>query len=318
MTAVSTLHRDALASVRAVTTGAGLKAERAVYRPYGEESATAFDLTTLPETKGYIGERFDADAGLMVLNARYYDPKLGLFIQPDWWEVTRAGVGTNRYGYAFGDPVNASDPSGHACDAMGACGLPGEEAPGFDFDPTKNYGAVMVMASMLAVPAAIGVAPEVLAGVAVKFPNAWNLGTSIAAGEVGAVTVGGVAVATKLTHSKLIDKLIAQFGGSKPLPPTGKSSTKNLVVQGTYDDWKAALDKRMKGKKSNDGMVTIYSADDGVEIVLREAQGKKPATIEVRTVNSKGEMVTREKVRVSDVRTWENPSQIETRAGNRQ
>jgi RHS repeat-associated protein len=114
VTKVSTLHRDALGSVRAVTGGAGLKAERALYRPFGEEASTRFDLSVAMETKGFIGERHDADAGLQYLNARYYDPKLGLFLQPDWWEVTQAGVGTNRYSYAFNDPVNLSDPSGHA------------------------------------------------------------------------------------------------------------------------------------------------------------------------------------------------------------
>jgi RHS repeat-associated protein len=71
------------------------------------------DIATAAETKGFIGERFDADAGLQYLNARYFDPKLGMFLQPDWWEVTQAGVGTNRYGYAGGDPVNGRDPSGH-------------------------------------------------------------------------------------------------------------------------------------------------------------------------------------------------------------
>lgn len=35
------------------------------------------------------------------------------FIQPDWWDVTEEGVGTNRYAYSFNDPVNMSDPSGH-------------------------------------------------------------------------------------------------------------------------------------------------------------------------------------------------------------
>jgi RHS repeat-associated protein len=114
VTRVSTLHRDALGSVRAVTTETGLKAERAVYRPFGEEGVATFSLTTAAESKGFIGERFDADAGLQYLNARYYDPKLGMFLQPDWWEVTEAGVGTNRYGYAGGDAVNMADPGGHA------------------------------------------------------------------------------------------------------------------------------------------------------------------------------------------------------------
>ena len=67
---------------------------------------------TLAETKGFIGERFDDGAGLQYLNARYYDPRLGMFLQPDWWEVTSPGVGTNRYSYSFNDPVNGRDPGG--------------------------------------------------------------------------------------------------------------------------------------------------------------------------------------------------------------
>ena len=109
---VGTLHLDGLGSVRAVTDEAGLARERTTFRPYGEEMAALTPLT-LPETKGYIGERYDAAAGLQYLNARYYDPKLAMFIQPDWWEVTREGVGTNRYGYALGDPVNGRDPGGN-------------------------------------------------------------------------------------------------------------------------------------------------------------------------------------------------------------
>ncbi len=66
-------------------------------------------------SKGWIGERYDAEAGLQYLNARYYDPDLLMFLQPDWWEVTEPGVGTNRYAYAGGDPVNGVDPGGHAC-----------------------------------------------------------------------------------------------------------------------------------------------------------------------------------------------------------
>jgi hypothetical protein len=31
------------------------------------------------------------------MNARYHDPELGMFIQPNWFPVTDQGVGTNRY-----------------------------------------------------------------------------------------------------------------------------------------------------------------------------------------------------------------------------
>lgn len=50
---------------------------------------------------------------MQYLNARYYDPELSLFLQPDWFEVTKAGVGTNRFSYSFNDPVNKFDPGGN-------------------------------------------------------------------------------------------------------------------------------------------------------------------------------------------------------------
>ncbi len=91
-------------------------------------------MQSTKETKGFIplsgfwfhqspvtaaGQHHDPDTGLIFLNARYYDPALGLFAQPDWFEVTRRGVGTNRYSYAYNDPVNLRDPGGNAFDDWG-------------------------------------------------------------------------------------------------------------------------------------------------------------------------------------------------------
>ena len=80
-----------------MTTAAGIRAERILYRPFGEATKTTSDLTTTPESKGYIGERFDADAGLQYLNARYYDPKLGLFHS--------AGLVGGDAGWGGGEPI---------------------------------------------------------------------------------------------------------------------------------------------------------------------------------------------------------------------
>ena len=41
------------------------------------------------------------------------DPFGAFFLSPDWWDTTLPGVGTNRYAYAQGDPINKSDPNGH-------------------------------------------------------------------------------------------------------------------------------------------------------------------------------------------------------------
>lgn len=58
------LHRDGLSSVRAITDAAGVKVESAVYKPFGEQSEWVLPGNAAPETKGWIGERYDADAGL--------------------------------------------------------------------------------------------------------------------------------------------------------------------------------------------------------------------------------------------------------------
>ncbi len=110
----SFLHRDHLGSVRAITDASGVRVESAVYKPFGEQTEFVTPGLAAPESKGWIGERYDADAGLQYLNARYYDPVLGMFLQPDWFEVLKPGVGTNRFSYSFNDPVNKMDPTGHA------------------------------------------------------------------------------------------------------------------------------------------------------------------------------------------------------------
>jgi RHS repeat-associated protein len=89
--------------------------------PQAEQTEFLAPGLAAPESKGWIGERYDADAGLQYLNARYYDPVLGMFLQPDWFEVLQPGVGTNRFSYSFNDPVNLSDPMGNVC---APCAIP--------------------------------------------------------------------------------------------------------------------------------------------------------------------------------------------------
>src|SRR3990167_11549358 len=49
------------------------------------------------------------DSNLYNYNARYYNPDLGIFIQPDTVE------GGNRFSYVGGNPVMNNDPSGNFC-----------------------------------------------------------------------------------------------------------------------------------------------------------------------------------------------------------
>jgi hypothetical protein len=76
---VSYLHRDQLVSFVSVTDGTAAKAREAVFRPFGDRGDAQILLPGVAaEAKGFIGERYDAGAGLHYLNARYYDPELGL------------------------------------------------------------------------------------------------------------------------------------------------------------------------------------------------------------------------------------------------
>ncbi len=104
-------HRDHLKSIKVVSDSSGANVQRTTFRPYGDKATVT---GTHQETKGYIGERHDAETGYVFLNARYYDPMLGRFISPDWWDPNLPGVGMARYTYSDNDPINKSDTNGHS------------------------------------------------------------------------------------------------------------------------------------------------------------------------------------------------------------
>jgi len=58
---------------------------------------------------GQFGYYTDVETGLLCLTHRYYDPGTGKFVNRD--PIGYAG-GENLYGFAGGNPVNESDPSG--------------------------------------------------------------------------------------------------------------------------------------------------------------------------------------------------------------
>lgn len=55
----------------------------------------------------YAGQYEDTTTGLYKMGARYYQPELGRWTQPD-----PSGLAGNAYAYVGGNPVNFVDPSG--------------------------------------------------------------------------------------------------------------------------------------------------------------------------------------------------------------
>jgi RHS repeat-associated protein len=62
----------------------------------------------------YAGYRYDTETGLYYVNARYYNPNLGRFLQTD---LIGLKGGTNLFAYVGNDPLNLTDSTGLCADS---------------------------------------------------------------------------------------------------------------------------------------------------------------------------------------------------------
>lgn len=70
---------------------------------------------TPPTDFGFTGQRFEDEVALYDYGARWYDPALGRFLQPDSIVPDPADpMSWNPYSHVRNNPVNRVDPSGSA------------------------------------------------------------------------------------------------------------------------------------------------------------------------------------------------------------
>ncbi len=102
---------DALGSIVAtISTTASSAAVQGnqVFGPYGK---APYQKGSMYTAKGFTGQYNDSLTGLDYYNARYYDPKVGVFLSADSIQGNLHGV--NPYAYVGGNPETRNDPTGH-------------------------------------------------------------------------------------------------------------------------------------------------------------------------------------------------------------
>lgn len=107
-------HGDHLGSTVVATGAAAGAIEQTLYRPYGEAVDVSPGLDDAPEF-GFTGQRREPGLGLHDYRARWYDPSLGRFLEPDPIVADVYSPQTlNAYSYVLGNPTNLVDPTGMA------------------------------------------------------------------------------------------------------------------------------------------------------------------------------------------------------------
>ncbi len=122
-------HRNHQGTPIARTSNAGAVSNQYKIGSFGETSALA------NTTFGYTAQRFDSETGLYYYKRRFYDPKIGRFLQPDplGYDLkieencqcncscaNTSQSSLNLYGYVLNDPINNNDPKGQTAMVLGA------------------------------------------------------------------------------------------------------------------------------------------------------------------------------------------------------
>ena len=196
-------HPDHLHSAQVMSTTGGGLYQHYEYAAYGNSRYTS-STTAFPVTRRYTSQSFDEETGLYYYGARYYDPVIGRFIQPD---KTIANIinpqAYDRYSYALNNPFLYVDPTGKAPTDWANAMQPGVDSyyGGYISDPGHTstlalFGAYMGQS------------------VADSYVDMLRLGTGTAEGSVEGVAAdlgraGGIILTVAGPASRLAEPTVA-------------------------------------------------------------------------------------------------------------
>jgi RHS repeat-associated protein len=126
------LHQDHLGSPELITGNGGSVVVRTSFSAYGERRDGAdwsgappgSDLIAISNSsrRGFTGHEHLDNVGLIHMNGRVYDPRIGRFLGADPIVVAGHSQGINPYAYVWNEPLRLTDPSGFCPEAGVDCG----------------------------------------------------------------------------------------------------------------------------------------------------------------------------------------------------
>jgi len=109
--AVQYVHQDHLDSLRVLSDASGAPVATREFAAFGEQVGSGGTATL---TRGYGAHWQDGESGLIYMGARYYDPVITRFIQPDSVVPEPDDPQSwNRYSFVRNNPFNRVDPTGN-------------------------------------------------------------------------------------------------------------------------------------------------------------------------------------------------------------
>nr|VFK24170.1 MAG: RHS repeat-associated core domain-containing protein [Candidatus Kentron sp. MB] len=180
------LHRDNLGSIDTITDGRGNVVERMSYEAFGQRRAGNWRSADDPlagiilpafTNRGFTGHEHVDEMGLIHMNGRVYDPRLGRFLSADpHIQAPHSTQSYNRYSYVLNNPLKYTDPSG--------------------FFFKKLFRAVKKLFKNPVVRAVVAIAAAAVVGPAAAALVGGGLAGAIVGGTAAGFVAGGISTGT--------------------------------------------------------------------------------------------------------------------------
>lgn len=196
---LSWLLSDHLGSTTVTVNASLVRSGELAYKAWGENRYT---YGSTPTTSRYTGQREEASLGIYYYGARWYDPALGRFIQPDTIipEVAQGTQAWDRYAYTNNTPVQYNDPSGHCilCIVIGAVAGAAVGYATQVYNNFQNNGGNLEKALTTNISA-----DPILAGAVTGATIGLGVGIVSTLASGAAAAAGGSTIGTSLASSRL-------------------------------------------------------------------------------------------------------------------